>query len=237
MQDPRPAVAVIIILFLLFAPDTPSQLQQHIARLVDVLTHERKALQTLNSSYLGDFTPWTDAYLNLAGLANGTGFGWSYLDEFNEQARNLTQHALGNRYQEKSLGQPVGEPLPLYTNISGVVHGEWVRNEWPSDIRPSTNRSLYFPGAPARAQFVPDFDRNLTGTAGRLSVRFKEDEDIFAVERRQNWEGDYSDVATFVTAHVSVESTDGSGDSWEVRAHGVHFLETGQIVLTTTSDK
>ncbi|KAF2156579.1 RING finger ubiquitin ligase [Myriangium duriaei CBS 260.36] len=238
MADPRAVIALVIILFLVFAPDPPSQNYQQLARLEDVIQHEKAAIEILNSTFFSGFEPAQDKWLNLSGLTNETGFAWSYLDEFRTKSQQIANRSLGDKFSEKSIGQPVGYTLPFYHNVSGVVHGEWIRNDGSMSLqRPRVNISLYSPEGPFGEIPITGFARNLTGTSGKLRVRFSDDENAFATERRQDWNGRETDVARFVTASIELESTEGGTESWALQVHGVHFLETGQMLLSTTSDK
>lgn len=238
MADPRAIIALVIILFLVFAPDPPSQNYQQISRLDDVVQHEKAAVGLLNSTTFSDFEPAQDKWLNLSGLTNETGFAWSYLDDFRTKSQQIANHSLGSKFNDKSVGQPVGYALPFYQNVSGVVHGEWIRNDGSlSSQPPHVNVSLYAPDGPFGEIPITGFARNLTGTAGKLRVRFSEDESAFAIERRRDWSGRETDVARFVTASIELESIEGGTESWALQVHGVHFLETGHMLLSTTSDK
>ncbi|GAM89045.1 hypothetical protein ANO11243_070790 [Dothideomycetidae sp. 11243] len=226
MSDSATIVVLFIVtLVLFFTDDAPSQSLTHELKVGDVIAEEHAALRVLNSSHFLDFAPVQDKWLNLSGLTNVSEFGWSYLDEFRARSENLTEYALGDRFRSKIVGQPAGYPLPLYSNTSGVLHGRWIRNEWPPALPvPALNLTLYAPEGTSSEAAVSGFARNLTGTEGKL-------------RSRQTFDGQVNAVARFVTAQIEADTTDGRHGSWDVQAHGVHFLEAGQLVLSTTSKK
>ncbi|PSK42903.1 hypothetical protein B9Z65_6857 [Elsinoe australis] len=237
-QDPRAFVAVIIILFMIFSPDPqPPNIPQK-SRVDDVLAQETYALNITNSTSFGDFAPLDNKWINISGLTNETGFGWTYLKEFHTKGEHLTRGALGDQYANKFVGQPVGHPLALYNNVSGVVHGKWKREDGSlAEQPPRFNMSVYAPDGPFGAVPVNSFNRNLTAKEGAVRVRFEEFDRPFLNETRHTMDGQAVEVGRFVTAQIGIDSTDGSNESWEVQVNGVHFLESGHMVLTTTSEK
>ncbi|PNS17635.1 hypothetical protein CAC42_3030 [Sphaceloma murrayae] len=236
--DPRALVAIIIILFMIFSPDPqPPNIAQK-AGVDDVLGLERYALDLTERSVFGDFSPPDGKWLNLSGFTNETGFAWTYLDDFRSKGERLTQYALGDETRNKLLGQPVGRSLALYNNVSGVVHGQWIRKDDAlASNPPRFNMSLYAPEGPFGTIPVSSFNRNLTAREGRVRIRFEEFDTRSLNDTRRTLDGQEVQTGQFVTAQIRLDSTDGSNESWEVQVNGVHFLETGHMILTTTSDK
>ncbi|KAF2225974.1 hypothetical protein BDZ85DRAFT_73788 [Elsinoe ampelina] len=236
--DPRAFVAFIIILFMIFSPDPQPPVIPQRARVEDVLARERYALDVTNATVFGDLDPAHNKWLNISGFRNDTGFAWTYLDEFRTKADRLTRHALGAEYSNKFLGQAVGHSLTIYNNVSGVVHGGWARDDGTlAQQRPDFNISLYAPDGPFGNVPLTSFARNLTAREGNARIRFEEFDRSFLTETRRTLDGQAVHVARFVTAQIGIDSTDGSNESWETQVNGVHFLESGHMIMTTTSEK
>ncbi|KAJ2989965.1 hypothetical protein NUW58_g3194 [Xylaria curta] len=84
-----------------------------------------------------------------------------------------------------------------------------------------------------------DWSRNVTGREGKILVRIEDAEDAATepeqldpkILRRNEIR------ARHVSTMVTVEDIDGTGNSWEMRLHGIHWPKQGVMLFTTTSDK
>lgn len=263
--DPRAFIALLILLFIFLSPDPQAPALQHPSRRVSILDNELHSLSVLNSSQYGDFVPTNNRWLNVTGFRDETAseFVWSALDAVKEHTRELTGHALGaedvarldgvksaggigdgsglgesNKVDE--AGNAITDELALYRNITGVVHGTWIRSPLEKSLNltaPMLNLTNYTPEGPFGAVPLRGFGRNITGSGGEMDVRFEELDTEGTSEKGKNAKGEEVDVVRMISAHVSVDDADGGSNGFEVRVHGVHFLDTGNVLMATTSDK
>jgi len=239
MPDPRAIVALIIILFIVFSPDPKAPVVQSGQRHFDaVLEQEEHSWNVLNTSHYGDFSPPQIKWLNISGFGNDTGYAWDMIHEVKERAKQLSIHALGDLTESKLDGGHSGADIPMYRNVTGILHGSWVRSPLSSDLSiPQLNMSNYATEGPFGRIPVTSFERNLTGSGGSLSVKLGEVDIDDTLGTRLGPEGHIVESSRSVSATIRIEAEHGDGSSWETRALGVHFLESGNIILATTSSK
>lgn len=238
MADPRAVIALLIIFFIVFSPDPQSAPIQSRNRLEDVLAKEVHALSVLNSTQYGDFDPSRERWLNISGFTNDTQYAWEALHKVKERARQLSIHALGADNERRLDGDETGPALPLYSNITGVVHGTWIRSTLSKDVKvPELNLTEYAPLSPFGPLPITTFGRNITSKWGDMRVRFNEPDGDSTVFRTKSVTGEDMDVARKLGAQISVGGDDGVGDGFDIQMHGIHNLGTGNVVLSTTSDK
>ena len=72
------------------------------------------------------------------------------------------------RLQDGNTGKA---PLVLYQNVTGTLHGQWVRSQaQESLVPPNLNLTEYAPLGPFGPLPISGFSKNVTGAAGSLKV-------------------------------------------------------------------
>lgn len=242
-------LVLIILGWLFLFPDNPVTLLSASEIAAQRLDFQHAALSVLNSTRWGDFSPvapdadapdGTDApdeqkdegeeeevgprFLNLTGFREADGMAWDDVGAFQERCLRTSRAAIPpvGDHDRWALGD--GEPV--WKNVSGHLHGTWVRRD-ASVRRQATDYNL--------TAVAPDIEwagaqspwaRNVTGWEGRLKVRMHD---------RAGADPDAE--ANMARAEITVEDADGSGATWDMRLHGVHFRRHGALLLTTTSEK
>ncbi|KAJ3578548.1 hypothetical protein NPX13_g2017 [Xylaria arbuscula] len=84
-----------------------------------------------------------------------------------------------------------------------------------------------------------EWSRNITGREGKILVRIDDPEDAATEPEHVDLKIFRQDEiqARHVSSTVTVEDIEGTGSSWEIRLHGVHWPKAGALLFTTTSDK
>ncbi|KAF1849317.1 uncharacterized protein K460DRAFT_279457 [Cucurbitaria berberidis CBS 394.84] len=230
-RDPRSFLFFIILLLLINSPEPQQPSFNARARYDELIEREYNQLDVLNRTKFGDFDAKKDQWLNITGLKDEDGFAWELLDPVKQKAKEQSERLLGERWKTILDGSLADEDhgIPVYKNLSGYVQGEWVRSPLSRVRHPSDmGNSSMVPDNPFA--HLGDFDRNLTGTGGPLRLHFTELED----KMRRNKDKTVSEIG----AKVVIGDNDSFGGNWwEFVAHGVHFLKSGTMVLTTTSDR
>ena len=172
---------------------------------------------------------------------------WSFFNGDSQEHVQLStqwmevQDEDGNAPNEKQVSRELDEvdsewaeeeidldnPLPLYRNVTGIVHGHWTRTELSSpypgpqvNITSLNHDDLYISEV---------FDRNITGSEGKVQIRLNEKKGTILTTEG----GTVREIA----AQLSISDDTSFGDGWQIALYGVHFPEFGGMVLTTTSDK
>ena len=244
---------IFLLVFLFVTPDRQQSSPTQRLELQQLLLEEHHALDSLNSSQYGDFDVVTDKWVNVTGLRKDDGYAWDLLPQVQARAReqvvallgswerikynNPKSGGFGGRYKsveaideglpevnDKDLKDQV---IPFYRNITGIVNGEWVRSKVGSDREPSI---LNLTGlAPRLTYSTNEFSRNITGHFGDLRIKLEEKKS--EVLRIKN-----SSVRE-VRAEVIITDDTSSGDGWEFALYGVHYPESGAVLLSTSSEK
>ncbi|KAJ8108391.1 hypothetical protein ONZ43_g6441 [Nemania bipapillata] len=209
----------------------PTQIRNRIA-------HQRAAHDALNNTDWGDFVPRLlddlpeaeHKYLNLTGFREEDNFAWEDLGRFKSRCEEWSRNAVGIPEAQE----------PVWQNATGVVRGSWERfNASVSRTHASYNLTHIDPDV-AWNGLNSDWSRNATGREGKILVRIENPEDA-ATEPDQLDPGVlyHRDRirARHVSTTVTIEDVDGSGHSWDMRLHGVHWPREGAMLFTTTSDK
>ena len=233
MADRRGAlIPLLIITFIFLSPSPQARFREQEARprIEDVAAEEQRSLGVLqNSSYE---TPLQS--LNLTGLEEERGYAWNALPEIKARAWDQLQYALGDwGTEELQAGNVVDRPTALYNNVTGFVHGKWVRSKIQDSVPvPQLNLTEYAPespfGGPPRAR---PFGRNMTGDGGDVTIRFNERNPFGPA----GW-GDESGNITEMNIELKL-SDEATNNEWELLLRGIYLPNLGQAILTTTSDK
>ncbi|KAI1376521.1 hypothetical protein F4677DRAFT_418799 [Hypoxylon crocopeplum] len=237
-QDNARAVFLIILIFwLATSPDSGPGLIAGPALIKNRLARQRYALGILNSTQWGDFSPrlvddppeTESKYLNLTGFREEDGYDWEDLPRFKDRCEEWSKNAVGIPEAAE----------PVWQNATGVVHGRWQRaNASIPRYHSSYNLSDISPGV-AWAGSNSDWGRNTTGSEGKIMVRLEDNEDAATdPEKIDKMILEKAEIrAREVSATVTIDDVEGTGSSWEMRLHGVHWPRQGAMLLTTTSEK
>jgi len=238
MPDPRAVVALLIILFIILSPGPQSPATQlDRSRFDHIIEREEQALHALNNSRYGHFDALDHRWLNASGFTEDAGYAWTATEAIKTRARKLNVYALGDSHAGMIDGGVLNHgDVALYNNVTGVLHGSWIPSLVSATIsKPQLNLTNYAPEGPFGKVAVDEFSRNLTGLEGSIKLRLDETD-------TQEDRGGQADVDSrkmagvrTVSARIDLQAYDGS--AWEVTTHGVHFLASGSLVLTTTSEK
>ena len=248
MEGPRLAILVFLLIFLLISPDgsnRPSSPRQR-DELSILFEHEHNSLDILSQTKFGEFNPQGGRYLNLTGLRKEDGYAWNLLPKVKARVEEHIQsilkpweeYDLGERYSSSDAldgeGQNLslavgGKPLaiPFYQNVTGLANGRWVRSGVEKGhVPPVLNLTELSPHVPYVTQ---EYNRNITGREGDLTFKLDEkNSQILHVDQG---------VVREIRAEMTISDETSSGDGWELTLHGLHFPETGGIVLVSTSDR
>ncbi|OLN81374.1 Transmembrane E3 ubiquitin-protein ligase 1 [Colletotrichum chlorophyti] len=250
-EDPRIVLlglAFIGILWVLLAPGNGGASLFSASELaIQRLRRHQDALDLLNTSKWGDFTPRLNETstellprsLNLTGFRAEDGFAWDDLERFQNRCLEWSHSAI------PPVGGvnlwDTGEGEAVWQNATGAVKGTWVRREattkreWTDYNLTTITPSLHWMGMQS------EWARNITGDEGKIIL------DLIDTGRH-GYEMEYGGVTEdgvissggkirSAKASVTVEDAQGSGVSWDMRLHGVQWPRQGTILLTTTSEK
>ena len=240
MADRRGIIVPLVILtFLFLSPDPartpPGGRFDPRPTVDDAIAEEQHSLSVLqNSTYLERRFEKSDAIgLNLTGVEPERGYSWAALPQVQGKAQRWLDYAgveFGNAVLD--LHTPEENLPPLYRNVTGFVHGEWVRSKLDESVPiPQLNLSQYAPMGPFGHLPVRTFRKNITGDGGDLRLRFHESERPLPA-----WLGSVPGNATFTDVEMTISDVMSLAE-YEMRLFGVYFPTVGQAILTTTSDK
>ncbi|KAL4934679.1 ubiquitin-protein ligase dscA [Aspergillus undulatus] len=198
------------------------------------LERERNALRLLNESRYGDFDPRADKWLPFIGARKNDSYDWGLLTDAQDRAR----FQLRSAFTGAGLVPPDGLEdhdasglnlsqlaLPVYRNSTGTLRGDWVRRKLESD-RPQVDTTAI---ALEHEYYTHEFSQNVTGDSGAFYLNVHEG----GGEEVKLPEGHIREIR----ATLAVETDEYWGNTWYISLYGVHFPETGGIILTTTSEK
>ncbi|KAH9829775.1 RING-H2 zinc finger protein domain, partial [Teratosphaeria destructans] len=195
----------------------------------DAIAQEQYHLSVLQNSTYGDLGRGDGDWLNLTGLEPETGFAWDGLGAVKEKVGQHLFHAVGEE-GTVALDGAGTVSLPLWHNVTGFVHGKWARSKLEETLpRPQLNMSSYSTTGAFGQTVERHFDGNLTGQAGDMSVRLR------ARPQHQYQGADETAMnVTGISAEMSISHDD---YEVEVQVYGTYFMDIGQAIMTTTSDK
>ena len=236
MEKPRAVILILLLLFLFFSPDARQSSRDQTPYPEVELARERQALQLLRNASYGRHTLYTNSSRNDTDILpwQEGDSSWPLLPTILDRARSqflqLFPEINGGSEdgtsldREKRFEAATDHPLPLYHNISGTIQGDFVRQSL--EVDPET----YIPTTMANSSRDGDHRRylkNVTDQLGRFSFHFHDDETKLA----------HGSFVREISADMAIQTDSSSGNGWDVKASGVHYLRTGSIILTTTSDK
>jgi transmembrane E3 ubiquitin-protein ligase len=235
-ENARLVVVIVLLFWLLMNPDagpgfvaTPSLTRARLSR-------QRSAHAVLNSTRWGDFAPLlvddppgtAARYLNLTGFRKDDAFAWEDFGRFKDRCEDWSRHAVG----QPDVSQPV------WQNVTGIVRGPWVRNEASASRHYSDYNLTEINPAVEWSAWAMDWGRNVTGAEGKMMVRIEDQEEAGTEPELLHQDGLPVDIqAREVSATFTVDDEAGTGSSYDMRLHGVHFPRQGALLLTTTSEK
>jgi len=232
--SPRGIIILILVFFLLFGPDSqPAAPTQPISSR-EAIAKERQALDDLNrSSYghlnveEGQWLNFTGRPSNLTGLREEDGYAWHLLEEVKGRVKEQTVNILGEHAVEALEGFE-SDVLPLYHNVSGYLRGEWIRSKVAESVQaPQIDWSSVDPQG---RYLTHECNRNISGAGGNVRIEFEEKDSFKQVESSAG-------AVRFIKAGLTIRDENSWGDGWNMVLRGVHFLRSGSILLTTTSEK
>lgn len=234
---------------------TPFLTQERLAR-------QRDAFGVLNSTAWGDFNPQLAAdppngteathYLNITGFRQADNFAWEDLGRFKERSLEWSRNT------RPMLPAPTGEngePLEgsketsawdlgiggsVWQNATGLVKGPWIRRDGTVNRTWSDYNFTAMTPSIAWAGTHGEWNRNVTGAEGSMQLRLEDkkrhvtyDDEVVDVENDLLSTGGF---VREIAAGLTIEDP-GSGSTYEMRLHGVHWPHQGNMLLTTTSEK
>ncbi|KAF5023812.1 hypothetical protein F66182_4120 [Fusarium sp. NRRL 66182] len=245
-QSPIPTLLFIVFIIWLVFPegDYSSQSLTLSDLAAERLERFHDALDVLNASRWGDFTPAPDkgsnvkpSHLNLTGFRARDNFAWDDLKRFRERSLEFSRHAVPPVAGQNLWNAGQGEPI--WMNASGTVHGDWIKRKG-SVFRgyDSYNLSKIAPEMDWIGDNVP-WARNITGRTGRMMLRLEGNRTIHEYEQlpAQTDAPFAGGLIRSIKGTTTIEDTSGSGHDWEMRLWGVHWPRQGVVLMTTTSEK
>ena len=244
-ENARALFVIILIFWLLTSPDNSAGLMGIPSQTAERLDRQRQAHGVLNSTQWGDFAPrlgadqtdTTPRYLNLTGFREEDGFAWEDLGRFRDRCTEWSRSSHGLSSNGENLWD-LGLTEPTWQNVSGVVHGDWVRR--PGSVErqaTSYNLSETTPTVPWMGTQV-DWSHNVTGQHGKIILHLRDKNKSVEYEDHEGDSGPKSGgLAREITATVTMQDEATSSSSWDMKFHGVHWPGQGVILLTSTSEK
>ena len=253
MDSSRIFLIILLVIFFLFSPDGRRTTASQQRELETLLQLQRHALSILNSTRQSDFDPSHDQWLNVTGLRKDDGYAWELLPVVKERARTQAEDVLKRTWIETAPGfmkaispgdfgskyvtvdaldgeaqgaLPRVRAIPFFQNVTGLVHGRWRRS---SSTQPQRAPRLNLTRLSPDPYMTADFSRNITGTEGDLFVKLD--------EKSSEVVYDPSGTVREISADMTIQDESAYGDGWQMELHGVHFPESGAVLLSTTSDK
>ncbi|PWY77376.1 hypothetical protein BO70DRAFT_408748 [Aspergillus heteromorphus CBS 117.55] len=225
----------LVVFYLLLSSQSHSPLVSQDREHQRELEREQNALHMLNESKYGDFDPRADRWLPFPGVRKNDSYAWDLLPEVQDRARSQLRATMAEAGLKppKALAVPEAFPdlnltqllLPVYRNATGKLRGEWVRRRQDKGHTPLNTSAIVL----ENEYFTHEFSQNITGDSGTFYLDLREG----GGEELRLPDGH----AREIRATLAAESGDFWGNTWYLSLFGVHFPETGSIILSTTSEK
>lgn len=235
MADRRGALFPLLILTWIILSPTPQTVNHDPGNritLKDVIATEQHSLEVVsNSSYLESRFDGSDSHadLNLTGFEADRGYAWNTWPKLRDRVidqSEWTQRALQGDIKDS-------RPHSLYNNVTGYVHGRWIRSDLEKEVEPPhlnlTDYAREDPfGGPKRERH---FGRNLTGTEGDVRIEFSQKSNPSETLGLHG-------LANVTEMNIEMKLSDYLTDNeHEMVLRGIYFQDVGHAVLTTTSPK
>lgn len=224
-------IAVIFYITTSSEGDLASSFSTPDATAADRAQRLRLAYDVLGSSHWGDMQPNVGKYLNLTGFRDRDHYSWHMLAAW-QNILESPQTQFG-----KDPSEVPGTPDAFFHNVTGTVKGTWSRHstgEQGTSTSKAMNLSAITPGLEWQYTEGQSWARNITGNEGSLTMR---------LEEKQTGEQDHTHFSKFgdamrtISATIIIEDETTIGNGWAMKLHGIHWVEKGRILLTTTSEK
>ncbi|KAL2865396.1 ubiquitin-protein ligase dscA [Aspergillus lucknowensis] len=225
----------LVVFYFLLSSQSHSPLISQDRERQRELERERNALRLLNESRYGDFDPRTDKWLPFVGARKNDSFDWGLLADAQDRARYQVRSAFSDAGLVPPIGLENGDAsgglnlsqliLPVYCNSTGTLRGDWIRRKLDT-VRPPLNTTAIIL---EHEYFTHEFSQNITGDSGTFYLDVHEG----GGEELKSAQGHVREIR----ATLTVETGDYWGSTWYLSLYGVHFPETGGVILTTTSEK
>lgn len=232
MEQSRLGVFLILIIIILLAPDGNSPSQRH--EVDDIITREKTALETLRNSTFG--RPG-----NLTGISGGDILVPPEL--VRARIREMIEEAVGEYLGGAATGVSAEGSNENRSSIEGESSAQETRKESLIGEKHDTKRApilgrdiplyrnvsgtihgewsrLQIPGLQV-PQMNQTYSRNITTNHGKIT---------FNIEEKQPAE------VQEVAMTMMIKNPEG-GNSQDVTLFGVHFTKSGEMILTTSSER
>ncbi|PSR94310.1 hypothetical protein BD289DRAFT_459352 [Coniella lustricola] len=201
-------------------------------------------------------------YLNMTGFREADGFAWEDLGRFKTQCADLSRRLSPSLPDRSAIdaaqvgvekvdkgGKEVnawGEQVvgAVWQNATGIVKGSWIRR--PASVSRSWTNYNFTAMTPSISWIgtFGEWNRNLTASEGKMELRVEEEERYIPYDKvvdagqgSSNIAGGVREVTVTMTVEDSGADGSGSGSTYEMRLHGVHWPNQGNMLVTTTSEK
>lgn len=254
-NDDRPSPVAMLFVFIMMlmyvspsGNDTQLGTQMTAGEYLNLkLARETNALNVLNTTRWGDFSPSNDlnvtlagggvgsGYLNITGYRQDDGFSWARMKKV-QQRFDVFRKSYGppDGSDEKAAAQ-----YAVYHNATGLAAGPWIRSQglgFENQLRGGRNLNISHINSDTNWAWGV-LNKNITGTEGSATLhtlRFDphstvSDGRIKLKEREKN-------QPRMAEASLTLRDESNYG-GWELRLYGFHWPESGLMALTTSSDK
>ena len=217
--DYRLLLILVPILVLLNVPGSQQPSHRH-----DVPARDWSALQVLNGSRYGDFDASDAKWLELVGFKEQDGFAWHLLAPAQEHVRRHIDRVFGNE-ADAAVNGSLGaiQDVVMYRNISGYVHGQWLRSELPLSLDNASSLST------AEHHQNSGYSSIFAGQTGDVRLHFTQPEERARLGT--------TPTASEISARMILADDTPAAESWEVDLNGMLFPQLGLAMLTTHSKR
>lgn len=206
MEGPRVVLLILLLLFVFFTPDQPIKRRQRLDD--DQIDAERQnEFDILINSTYGELNRYQG--FNLTGFRQEDGYQWNLLST----AQNIARKQYKDAWSEEITD------LPVYADVTGEVRGKFIRSKSSSNLNLPINLTTL---VPQNEYLITTFQRNVTEDEGEIGLTL--------------YDSSESKDAREIKAELTIWSESAPGNGWQAIIQGVHFINGG-IILSTTSNK